>query len=210
MTLTVEKEMKRPAQDIGATRFNRASVLVEFEDRRAEAKAELEACLALFEHKPDWRAKVLGSLADVLDKQGDIPQAILQERRALALRESLPDPADRAISHNNLANYLERSETPADQAASPSHQLAALLYHLVAGLGQHLQTSFNNYAIDFRRAQASGRPLAIPTVAQLLADPAFDPLQQWLNDQQVDRAELQMAVDQILRQAQQVATAQAQ
>lgn len=210
LALTVKKEMQRPAQDIGATRFNRANVLVEFENRRAEAKAELEACLALFEHQPNLRAKVLSSLSDVFDEQGDLPQAILQERRALALCESLPDPADRAISHGNLANYLGRSETPADQAASPSHELAALLYFLVAGLGQHLQTSFKNYAVRFRRAQEAGQPLAILTVAQLLADPAFDPLRQWLNDRQVDRAELQVAVDQFLQQVRQAAMAQAQ
>lgn len=57
---------------------------------------------------------------------------------------------------------------PAAQAESAGHQLAALAYRLVAGLGQHLQDSLHNYAIDFRRdwhrtgrakaGQVAGRP----------------------------------------------------
>ena len=119
--------------------------------------------------------------------------------------EQLPDPADRAISHNNLANYLERHGTPSALAESPRHQLAALIYRLVAGLGQDLQTSLRNYAIDFRRAHAAGTELAVPRVAELLADPAFHPLEQWLRQRQVDVAELQAAVDQRLEQARQAA-----
>ena len=43
-------------------------------------------------------------------------------------REQLPDPDDRAISHNNLAIYLERSGTPSALAESTRHRLAALIY----------------------------------------------------------------------------------
>ena len=168
--------MKRPAEDIAATRMNRAIVLGKL-GRFGEAKAELEDCLQVFQNNPASSARVLSSLADLFAKQGDVAQAITQERRALALREQLPDPGDRAISHNNLANYLERSGTPSALAESPRHQLAALIYLLVAGLGQDLQTSLRNYAIRFRRAHAAGTPLAVPRVAELLADPAFHPLE---------------------------------
>ncbi len=205
--LEVERALKRPAEDIAATRMNRANVLVELPGRFGEAQAELEACLSLFEDDPAASSKVLSSLADLFARQGDIAQAIIQERRALALREQLPDPADRAISHNNLANNLERSGTSSALAESSRHQLAALLYRLVAGLGQHLQTSLHNYAIDFRRAQAAGTVLAVPRVAELLADPAFAPLEQWLRQRQVDVSKLQAAVGQFLNQACQVASA---
>jgi hypothetical protein len=117
----------------------------------------------------------------------------------------LPDPSDRAISHNNLALYLQRQGTPPALAESARHQLAALIYRIVAGLGQNLQDSLRNYAIDFRRANAAGTEVAVPRVAELLANPAFHPLDQWLRQRQVNPAELQMAVDQLLDQVREAA-----
>jgi tetratricopeptide (TPR) repeat protein len=199
--LKVERALQRPAQDLGATRMNRAIVLGKIPGRFGEARAELEACLALFVNDPTRAARTRGSLADLFDAQGDVAQAITQERRALALCEQLPDPADRATSHHNLANYLERHGTPSARAESPPHRLAALIYRLVAQAGQALQTSRHNYAIDFHRAQAAGTGLAVPRLAELLADATFDPLEQWLRQRQVDVDALQAAVDQFLAQA---------
>lgn len=205
-TLEVERALQRPAEDLAVARMNRANVLGCLR-RFGEAKAELEACLTLFENDPAMSAKVLGSLAGLFDEQGDLVQAIAQQRRALAMCEQLPDPADRAISHNNLAAYLERSGTPSALVESPRHQLAALVYRLVAGLGQHLQTSLGNYAIDFRRVHAAGTVPAIPRLSALLADPAFAPLEQWLRQRQVPLDQLQTAVDQLLTQTRQAALA---
>jgi tetratricopeptide (TPR) repeat protein len=204
--LEVKRALERPAEDIGATRFNRAAVLVRL-GRLGEARTEFEDCLQMFQDNPSWRSKVLSSLADLFFWQGDVPQAITQARRALAVREQLPDPADRAISHNNLANYLERQGAAPELAESTRHRLADLVYCLVAGLGQHLQTSLHNYAIGFRRARAVGAELAVPRVAELLADPALHPLDQWLRQRQVDPAELQIAVDQFLERARQAGAA---
>src|SRR5690348_7164649 len=111
--------------------MNRANVLRNL-GRSGEAKADLEACLQVFQNDPARSASMLSSLANLFYVQGDVPQAITQQRRALALREQLPDPRDRAISHNNLANYLEYSGAPSALAESPRHQLAALIYRLVA------------------------------------------------------------------------------
>ena len=205
--LEVERTLQRPAEGIAATRMNRAVVLGRL-GRFGEARAELEACLALFQNDPAQSAKVLSSFANLSGEQGDVAQAITQERRALALREQLLDPNDRAISHNNLAEYLKRQGAPAALAEAPRHQLAALIYRLVAGLGQSLQTSLHNYAIAFRRARAAGTELTVPRVAELLADPAFHPLDQWLHQRQVDVAELQTAVDQVLEQVRQWALKQ--
>jgi hypothetical protein len=173
--------------------------------RFGEAQVELEACLPVFVNDPAKRAAVISSLANLFYNRGDVSQAINQEHRALAFREQLPDPRDRAISHNNLATYLERSGTPSALAEAPRHRLAALVYRLVAGLGQSLQTSLGNYAIDFHRAQAAGTQPAIPRLAELLADPAFRPLDEWLRRRGVDVDELQAAVDQFLEKARQVA-----
>ena len=197
-TLEAERALGRPVEEIARTRANRATVLLHMPGRIDEAKAELEACLTLFESDPAMRAAVLSSLADVLKRQGDIHQAIIQVRRSLAIREQLPNPANRAGSHNNLANYLERSGTPSALAESSFHRLADLIYTLVAGLGESLKTSLGNYAIGFRRARAAGSVLAVPRVEELLANPAFAPLAQWLSNREVPVDQLQSAVDQCL------------
>ncbi len=205
--LEVKRALQRPAEDIALDRMNRANVLGRL-GRFGEARAELEACLPLFQNDTTRSARTLSSLANLFGEQGDVAQAITQERRALALCEQLPDPRDRAISHNNLANYLERQGALAALAEAPRHRLADLIYCLVAELGQNLQTSLRNYAIHFHRASDAGTDLAVPRVAELLADPAFHPLVQWLHQRQVDVAELQTAVDQVLEQVQQAALEQ--
>jgi tetratricopeptide (TPR) repeat protein len=202
-TLKAKRALGRPAEDIARTRLNRANVMVELPGRMDETKAELEACLTLFEGDPAKSASVLSSLADLFDRQDDIPQAIIQQRRSLAIREQLPNPAHRAASHHNLANYLERSGTPSALAESSLHQLAALIYKLVTGLGESLKTSLHNYAIRFREARAASTMLAVPRVEELLADPAFAPLAQWLSKREVPLDQLQSAVDQLLDQARQ-------
>lgn len=207
-SLEVKRSLKRPAEDIAIDRMNRANVLNQLA-RFGEAQAELEACLQVFEHNPASRGAVFSSLADLFYQQGDATQAIILERRSLALCETLPDPCNRAISHNNLANYLYRSGTPPDLAEAPSHRLAALVYRLVAGLGQHLQSSLYNYIIDFRRAHDAGTELSVPRVAELLADTAFNPLAAWLRGRQLDVEALQAEVDRFLATAQQAALEQA-
>ena len=196
--------MKRSPEDIASDRMNRAVVLGQL-SRYGEAQAELEACLQIFQNDPAMRARVLSSLASLFDDRGDVPQAITQERRALAIRDQLPDPSDRAISHNNLAIYLERSGIPSALAEAPRHQLAALVYQLVSGLGQQLQTTLRNYAFVFCRSRAAGTPPAIPRLAELLADPAFRPLDDWLRRRGADVNEVQAAVDQFLETARRAA-----
>jgi len=202
--LEVRRALQRPAEEIGAARMNRAVELGQLQ-RFGEARAELEDCLQFFQNNPAVKAKVLSSLADLFDRQGDVAQAITQERRSLALCEQLPDPADRAISHNNLAKYLDRRGTPSALAESSCHLLAAFIYFLAAGIGQHVQTMLGSYARIFRRARAARTELAVPRVAELLADPAFHPLDQWLLQRQVPPAALQATVDQFLARARQAA-----
>jgi|CXWL01.1.fsa_nt_gi tetratricopeptide (TPR) repeat protein len=205
--LEVRRDLERPAEDFDAMRFNRANVLLRL-GRFGEARAELEACLEVFRNDPAASSKVLSSLADLFDKQGDVAQAIQQERRALARCEQLPDPGDRAISHNNLAGYLERQGVPAALDEAPRQQLAALVYRLEAELGQDLKSSLHNYRIAFRRTRAAGTEAVTPRLADLLADPAFDPLRTWLEGRQVDLGELQADIDQFLDQARQAALAE--
>jgi tetratricopeptide (TPR) repeat protein len=202
--LEVKQTLGRPAEDIAGTRMNRA-VMLRHLGRYGKAQADLEDCLQVFQNDPTRRSKVLSSLANLLADRGDVAQAVAQERRALALCERLPNPADRAVSHNNLANYLQRSDTPSALAEAARHRLADLVYCLIAGLGQSLQTSLRNYAIGFRRARAAGTQPAIPRLAELLADPAFFPLDEWLRRRGADVDKVQAAVDQFLEQARQAA-----
>jgi tetratricopeptide (TPR) repeat protein len=206
-TLEIQRVMGRSREDIAATRMNRA-VALGYLGSFGKATSELESCLQVFRNSPVQQGKVLSALALVFSRQGDAAQAVTQERRALARFDQLLAPAERAKSHNNLANYLERHGTPAALAEAPRHQLAALIYRLVARLGQDLQTSQRKYAFDFRQAQAPGIQLTVPQVAQLLADPAFAPLDQWLRERQVNLEELQTAVDQFLDQARRLADTQ--
>lgn len=207
--LEVKRALERPAEDIAGDRMNRANMLKHL-GRIGEAKAELEACLEVFRNYPARGSAVLSSLANLFKAQGDITQAITQERRALALCEQLPDPQARAISHNNLANYLERSGTPYALTEASRHRLTGFIYLLAAGIGQHAQTVLGNYAIVFRSAQAAGTQPVIPHVAELLADPAFAPLERWLRQREVNVADLQSVVGQLLEQARQAALKQDQ
>jgi len=201
--LEIKQALERPAEDIATDRMNRAIVLGNL-GRYPEAKAELENCLRVFQNDPANRAKVRSSVAKLFDEQGDVAQAITQERSALALFEALLDPRGRAVSHNNLANSLERSDLPSALAESPGHQLAALIYRLVSGLGQDLHTTLRNYAVRFRRAHGAGTELRVPRVADLLADPAFRPLDDWLRQRKADVGEVQANVDRVLDQARQL------
>ncbi len=207
-SLKVKRALKRPAEDIARSRTDRANVLKRL-GRFSEAQAELETCLQIFHNDPAGRATVFSALASLFNAQDDVTQAITQQHRALALLEQLPNPRDRASSHDSLANYLAHSDTPSILAESSRHQLAALIYRLVVGLGEHLQSSsLHNYAIVFRRTQAADTTLTVPRVTELLAAPAFRPLNDWLRLRQVDVAELQARVDDFLEQARQKALEQ--
>jgi tetratricopeptide (TPR) repeat protein len=206
-SLELKRALKHPAEDVFLSNMNRAVVLGRLR-RFDEAKAELETCLPVFQNNAAMCSKVRNSLADPFFQQGDIIQAITQVRSALALCEQLPDPTDRAISHHNLANFLASSAIPSARAESPSHQLAAFLYRLVARLAEHLNASLHTYIILFRRAHTAGSVLAIPRVAALLADPAFAPLELWLREREEPLDQLQVVVDQFLDQARQAALAQ--
>jgi tetratricopeptide (TPR) repeat protein len=203
--LQVQQALQLSAQDIANTRMNRANVLKHLQ-RYDEAKAELEACLGVFQADPARSARVLSSLADLFATQNDLPQAIAQERHALALRTTLPNPQERAISHYNLALYLQTTRAANAQAESRYHQLADLIYCLCAGLQQDLQTSLHNYANTYRQAHSHATEQAphIPRIAELLAEPGFYSLHTWLQSwfaqEQTNLAQLQATVDEVLGQ----------
>lgn len=185
-------------------RMNRANVLNQL-GRVGEAKGDLEQCLVVFQKDPFMSAKVHASLADIFEAQGDVTQSVAQYRRALALLYHSPNPKDRALLHGNFAPILAKVGTASALSEAACHALAALIYRLVAKLGQHLESSLHYYLINFKDASAG---ISVPRVATVLSDPAFAPLEQWLRQRGVDLDELQAAVDQFLGQIRQIAIPQ--
>ena len=93
---------------------------------------------------------------------------------------------------------------PAGRGRAHRHRLAALVYHLAAGSGEPLHLALAGYATRFRRAEAAGEPLAVPRLTDLLDDPAFGPLDDWLREHAADVAEVQMTADFYLEQARRI------
>ena len=183
-TLEVKRALERPAEDIAATRMNRANVLRNL-DRFPEAKAELEDCLQVFQNDPARRARTLGSLADLFDEQGDVAQAITQQRRALALCELCPIPGPRRLAQQpRQLPRTQRHPVRPRRISPPPARRPRLPARLRAGAGPP------DLAAQLRRPLPP-RPrrrheLRVPRVAELLADPAFRPLDDWLRQRQAD------------------------
>lgn len=198
--LEVERRLHQPLLDIADSRMNRANILVALH-RFGEARQELEECLALFQNDSAREARVRSILAALFAGQNDINQAVIQERRALALREQFEVPSERAVSHHNLAAYLQRFGEPDSLNESQRHRLAALVYTIEARMTLNLRSMVSNYRFAFRQAEANGTRLTVPRLADLLADPAFATLAQWVRRRAISLEELQSAVDMLLDKA---------
>jgi hypothetical protein len=152
------------------------------------------------------QARALGALANVWDERGNLDQAIALQRHSLSLRNGLPDPSSRAISHNNLAIHLEKAGKTEESAR---HVLAAGIYLLVSGHGQNLSRWLGNLRVRMRRAASSGGQYQLPGVSAVVSRPEFDALRQFLEGRelegrkvdiaplQVDIAELQAEIAQL-------------
>jgi hypothetical protein len=130
-----------------------------------------------------------------------MPQAVVQLRRALEIYNTMPHPDNRCACHNNLAVRLDRSKPPAT-AEADRHRLAALVYSLVAALGERRKAVFSNFVDHYSRFPAGEAP-ATPRLAELLSDPTFQALNSWLRQRSVDISELQSNINRVLEQLQQ-------
>jgi hypothetical protein len=65
------------------------------------------------------------ALAAIWYERGDITQAVALARQSLMVRNRLPNPADRAISHLNLSTYLY--ELGRNEESMNHHLAAGLL-----------------------------------------------------------------------------------
>ena len=146
-------------------------------------------------------ASCLSALASVWKERNEIGEAIALERQALAVRNTLPDPSDRAISHDNLGNYLEKVGKEAEAAR---HHAAGLVYAICIGGGG--QTGFRNLRLRAPRALAAGERYTLPPLEAILAREEFAALRQFLDSHDVDLAAMQAQLDQLVEQAHEEAT----
>jgi tetratricopeptide (TPR) repeat protein len=183
---------------VAETRFNQHGPLLSL-GRLDEAQGVLEGCLEVFRSAGavNHEADCLSALADLWNERNEIDQAIALERQALAVRNTLPDPSDRAISHHNLSGYYDN----AGQPESAMHNLAAGVYFLVIGRRDHLTTWMGNLRIRARRALAAGGRYRLPRLSDLLAREDLAALRQFLDNHKVDPAALQAQLDRLVEQA---------
>ncbi len=191
-----EREMGESKHEQSITRFNRYFPLVRL-GRLDEAQRVVEDCLAVFRDVDDLQAQsgALSALATIWYERGDVEQAVALGRQALSLCNRLPDPSDRAISHDNLASYLGKAGR-AEEAAR--HRLAAGVYYLVTTRRDYLATWLGNLRIDIRRAAGSGGRYELPRLADLLARPEFEALARFLVGLGVESGPLQAQLDELV------------
>lgn len=201
--LSVKSSIGVSEHEIARDRFNRYGPLLQL-GRLSEAQRELEQSLEIFEQAGDLdsRSKVLSALAHVSSSKGDLLTAVALQRRALALANTSLNPLDRAITHSNLGSYLNGTGHHFDAAA---HQLAALLYLLVMGHRQYLQTWVRRHMIEVRTALTAGQEHNLPQAVDLLARPDFTALREWLTAAQADVEQLQVIVDAVVAQGRKAA-----
>jgi tetratricopeptide (TPR) repeat protein len=170
--------------------------------RLDEAQRLLEGCLPVYRSAgaTACEARCLSALAAVWDERNEPSEAIALERQALAVHNTLPHPFDRAISHNNLSGSLQGAGHDAEAAA---HRLAAGVYSMVTVHREYLAIWLHNLRVLAGRAQANGDRYTLPPLDDVLAQPEFAALRQFLDSRGVDRAALQADIDRLVDQAHQ-------
>jgi tetratricopeptide (TPR) repeat protein len=192
----VQQACGESEEALARTRFNRYKPLIE-RGCLDEAQRVLEGCLQVQTHVGDLteQGRILSSLANVWKERGDVSRAIELERQSLAIRERLPNPEDRAISHGNLSNYLHKVGQIEEGAR---HLFAAITYLVVIGNQQHLTTFLGNLANRLQEAKEKGTTYPLPRLNELLQHAEFSSLRRWLVERGVEVGELQGVVDGIL------------
>jgi hypothetical protein len=147
------------ALELARTRFNDYGPLLRL-GRYGEARALLEDCRAAFEqaHAIPYLDKAFSALADLEDREGN-RAAVRFQQTGLRYSYQAGDPEDCAISHHNLAEYLECS------GGAPESVLA----HRLAAGAIFLQTGSGNLAVVIRSLANSPLPTIPPPFAAVVA-----------------------------------------
>ncbi len=158
--LRYREERGAGALELARTRFNDYFPLLRLR-RFEEARALLLACRAVYEAERaiPQLGRVYSALADLEDKVGDRAAAVRFQQTALGYAYQAGAPEDCAISHHNLANYLER------QGADP----ALVLAHRLADAVICLQTQSGGLATSLRNLAKTDLPPAPPSFEEVVA-----------------------------------------
>ncbi|MDP3589062.1 MAG: tetratricopeptide repeat protein [Methylobacter sp.] len=195
-TVDLQKARSDSEHEQARRLFNSYGPLLRLE-RFDQAQAVLEKCLEVDKKADDLagQASDLSALADLWDERGNHLQAIALERQALALRERLDDPQDRAISHGNLANYLAKA---GDYPACAAHSLALVIYCILTGHRQGLKTALSNHVIAIKEAAETGASYRLPLLQELARQSEFAVLRDFIQARGQAIEALQAAVDELL------------
>jgi len=183
-------------QEQARTLFNSYSPLLRL-GRLDQAQALLERCLEVFKQADDVirQARTLGSLAEVWNQRGSRLQAIALAQQVLAMFEHFDAPQERAISHGNLASYLAEA---GDYPACAAHRLAEIIYCFVTGHRQDLKRALNNHAIHTNQAAEADADYRLPLLLDLVRQPEFAVLRDFIQASGQSIEALQAAVDELL------------
>jgi tetratricopeptide (TPR) repeat protein len=160
--LAITRARGAGTHEVARTRYNDAGPLIRL-GRLEEAEQLLLGCQQVFEDYGDLAllAKVLGTRADLEDERGNLAAAIALEQTATRYIYARPEPADIAVGHHNLANYLDRAGS--DPAAQRAHRLAAALIYQLIGMTHYLDHTIRALAADLRRDTGD---LHLPTTVE--------------------------------------------
>jgi len=151
--------------ELARRRFNDYGPLLRLR-RFPQARALLEYCRAVDEQAHDFGGlgADLSALADLEDKEGNRAAAVSYAKSALRYGYQVGQPKVIAISHNNLANYLERAGAPQDEWLA--HRLAAAIIWLQINSG-NLNVVINNLANSDLSAAPPSFDSIVATVERL-------------------------------------------
>jgi tetratricopeptide (TPR) repeat protein len=196
-TESVKQALSENDVELAMTRFSQYGPLLRL-GRPDEAQGVLESCLPVYRSAgmAAQEAHCLAALASVWYARNDLTQAIALERQTLEVRSTLPNPSDRALSHDNLSTSFAEAGRHAEAAA---HRLAAGVYDLI--MQADLTTWLYNLGIDARQALAEGQRYTLPRLEEVIAQPEFTALRQFLDRRGIDRTALQAEIDRLVDQA---------
>jgi tetratricopeptide (TPR) repeat protein len=181
---------------IAKTRFNRYGSLIKL-GKLDEAQQILEECLHVFRNTDDFisQAKVLSALASVWSVRGELVKAIQLERQSLNILESLANPTNISVSHNNLSNYLHKAGQIEE---GTHHRLAEMVYDIVTENWQMLEIGLLKLGIDMQEAAKMSRSYPLPHLNELLNHPEFRFLRQFLEQRNINLKGLQASIDELV------------
>ena len=189
------------AYEIIRIRFNDAGPLIEL-GRVADAERILLETQQAYEDQNDIAGlqQVLSTRA-VLEKRRKRPQQALElERTAIRLAYVRPEPQDIAISHQQLAGYLQMAG--ADPAAGRAHLLAAALLYQLSGMTHELGGTSRVLARELRQeADRKELPGTLDEVIRVAEQTEGVHLDRLLTALQPDRRAVAAALAEILRAA---------